>query len=107
AGFALVGVLSMGLGIGLTTVVYHSKWELLSRELPAANARRLVMPEKPVSNADVERYRDLRSLLTGAAAVQIGIPFSVTFSDDTRAEPQRVFGQLVSAGCFSGLRVPP
>ena len=106
-GFALVGVLSMGLGIGLTTVVYHSKWELLSRELPAANARRLVMPEKPVSYADVERYRDLRSVLTGVAAVQIGIPFSVTFSDDTRAEPQRVFGQLVSADYFSVLGVQP
>ena len=49
-GFALVGIISMGLGIGLTTNVYSSKWALLFRDLPAAaNAKKLVMPEKPVS----------------------------------------------------------
>src|SRR5271155_2596848 len=49
-GFALVGIISMGLGIGLSTNVYSSKWKLISRDLPAAaNAKRLVMPEKPVS----------------------------------------------------------
>jgi hypothetical protein len=43
-GFALVGVLSMGLSIGLTTNIYSSKWEMLFRELPgAANAKNLVM----------------------------------------------------------------
>ncbi|MGA8073148.1 MAG: hypothetical protein WB995_06695, partial [Candidatus Acidiferrales bacterium] len=42
-GFALVGIISMGLGIGLTTNVYSSKWEMLFRELPAAaNAKHLV-----------------------------------------------------------------
>jgi hypothetical protein len=35
-GFALVGIISMGLGIGLTTNVYSSKWALLFRDLPAA-----------------------------------------------------------------------
>jgi hypothetical protein len=34
--FALVGILSMGLAIGLTTNVYSSKWALLLPELPAA-----------------------------------------------------------------------
>jgi hypothetical protein len=43
-GFALVGIISMGLGIGLTTNVYGSKWALLFRDLPsAANAKSLVM----------------------------------------------------------------
>jgi len=43
-GFALVGIISMGLGIGLTTNVYSSKWAMLFRELPsAANAKHLVM----------------------------------------------------------------
>src|SRR6202040_887320 len=43
-GFALVGILSMGLGIGLATNVYSSKWALLFRELPAAaHAKDLVM----------------------------------------------------------------
>src|ERR1700683_1761854 len=35
-GFALVGIISMGLGIGLTTNVYDSKWAMLFRDLPGA-----------------------------------------------------------------------
>jgi hypothetical protein len=70
-GFALVGIVSMGLGIGLTTNVYSSKWALLTRELPAAaNAKRLVMPEKPVSYYYIERYRDQKSLFAGVAGFQ-------------------------------------
>ena len=43
-GFALVGIISMGLGIGLTTNVYSTKWMLLFREMPAAaNADRVVL----------------------------------------------------------------
>ena len=33
-GFALVGIVSMGLGIGLTTNVYSSRWAVLTRDLP-------------------------------------------------------------------------
>ena len=41
-GFALVGIISMGLGIGLTTNIYSSKWQFIFRELPsAANAKDL------------------------------------------------------------------
>jgi hypothetical protein len=40
-GFALVGILSMALSIGLTTNVYSSKWAVLFRDLPAAaNAKK-------------------------------------------------------------------
>ncbi|HLJ30253.1 MAG TPA: ABC transporter permease [Candidatus Angelobacter sp.] len=107
-GFALVGILSMGIGMGLTTMVYNSKWQLISRELPAAeNARRLVMPEKPVSYYYIEQYRDQKSLFTGVAAFQTGIPFNVTFQGDVNVKPQRIFGQLVSADYFSVLGVPP
>ncbi|HWX54304.1 MAG TPA: ABC transporter permease [Verrucomicrobiae bacterium] len=106
-GFALVGIVSMGLGMGLTTMVYNSKWQLISRELPAAaNAKRLVMAEKPVSYYYIEQYRDQTSLFTGVAAFQTGIPFNVTFQGDVNAKPERVFGQLVSADYFSVLGVP-
>jgi predicted permease len=107
-GFALVGIISMGLGMGLTTVVYNSKWQVISRDLPAAaNASRLVMPEKPVSYYYIEQYRDQKSLFTGVAAFQTGIPFNVTFHGDGNARPERVFGQLVSADYFSVLGVQP
>src|SRR5579864_4238713 len=78
-GFALVGIISMGIGIGLTTVVYSSEWQLISRGLPAAvNAERLVMPEKPVSYYYIEQYRSQKNLFTGVAAFQNGVPFNVT-----------------------------
>jgi macrolide transport system ATP-binding/permease protein len=107
-GFALVGIISMGIGIGLTTNVYSSKWKMITRELPAAaNANRLVMPEKPVSYYYIEQYRDQQSLFTGVAAFQTGVPFNVTFQGDTNEKPERVFGQLVSSDYFSVLGVKP
>jgi predicted permease len=107
-GFALVGIVSMGIGMGLTTMVYSSKWQLLSRGLPgAANAQRLVMLEKPVSYYYIEQYREQTSLFSGVAAFQFGIPFNVAFPGDMTAKPERVFGQLVSADYFSVLGVQP
>jgi len=112
-GFALVGIISMGLGIGLTTNVYSSKWELLFRELPAAaNAKDLVMPQAtadgdpaPVSYYYVEQYREQKSLFAGAAAFKTGVPFNVAFQGNLNAKPERVFGQLVSPDYFSVLGV--
>src|SRR5215813_11340155 len=68
-GFALVGIISMGLGIGLTTTVYSSEWQLIFRDLPgAANAKKLVMAEKPVSYYYIEQYREEKGLFSGVAA---------------------------------------
>ncbi|HTS56187.1 MAG TPA: ADOP family duplicated permease [Terriglobales bacterium] len=113
-GFALVGIISMGLGIGLTTNVYSSKWELLFHQLPAANAKRLVMFQEStsddlarVSYYYIEQYREQKSLFAGVAALQTGIPFNVAVPGDRSAKPQRVFGQLVSPDYFSVLGVQP
>lgn len=113
-GFALVGILSMGLGIGLTTNVYSSKWELIFHELPAANAKHLVMFQEstsddlaPVSYYYIEQYREQKGLFAGVAALQTGIPFNVTLQGDLNAKPERVFGQLVSPDYFSVLGVQP
>jgi putative ABC transport system permease protein len=112
-GFALVGIISMGLGIGLTTNVYSSKWAMLFRELPgAANAKNLVMLQQsadgdlaPVSYYTIEQFREQKSLFTGVAAFETGIPFNVTFQGDLNGKPERVFGQLVSPDYFSVLGV--
>ena len=67
-GFALVGILSMALGIGAATFVYTSEWESIFRELPgAANAKRLVIAEKPVSYYYIEQYREQKNLFAGVA----------------------------------------
>jgi len=107
-GFALVGIISMGLGIGLTTNLYSSKWSLLFRDLPAvSNAQNLVMPEKPVSYYYVEQFREQSKLFTGVAALQTAIPFNVSLQDVDASKPERVPGQLVSSDYFSVLGVQP
>jgi predicted permease len=112
-GFALVGILSMGLGIGLTTNVYSSRWAVLFRDLPGAtNAERLVMLQQssdgdlsPVSYYTIERFREQKSLFAGVAAFETGIPFNVSLQGDQNGKPERVFGQLVSPDYFAVLGV--
>src|SRR5581483_5116110 len=104
-GFALVGIVSMGIGMGLTTYVYSAKLQLLLRALPAANASRLVLPERPVSYYYIEQYRDQKSLFTGVAAVEPSVPFNITLQNDVGAKPERVFGQIVSPDYFTVLGV--
>jgi predicted permease len=114
-GFALVGIISMGLAIGLTTDVYSSKWEFLFGDLPAvANAGRLVMMQESangdlalVSYYYVEQYREQKHLFSGVAAFQTGVPFNVAFQGALNLKPERVFGQLVSPDYFSVLGVRP
>lgn len=114
-GFALVGIISMALAIGLTTDVYSSKWAMLFRELPgAANAKRVFMMQESAegdlsatSHYYVEQYREQKNLFSGVAAFKIGVPFNVTYQGNFQARPQRVFGQLVSPDYFSVLGVQP
>jgi len=107
-GFALVGIVSLGLGIGLTVNLYRSELQWVFRELPAAaNAKRLVTPKGLVSYYYIEQYREQKSLFSGVAGFQSSIPFNVTFPADDKARPERVFGQLVSLDYFSVLGVEP
>ncbi|MGH9593526.1 MAG: hypothetical protein ACRD5L_10575, partial [Bryobacteraceae bacterium] len=79
-GFALTGIVSLGLGMALTTVVYTTKWQAVFRALPsAANASRLVMPETPVSYYYIRQFREQKNLFSGVAAFQTGVPFNVIF----------------------------
>jgi predicted permease len=104
--FALVGILSMGLAIGLSTNVYSSHWALLTRPMPGvAHAGSLVMAEKPVSYFYVERFREQRNLFTGVAAFQISVPFNVRLPGEEVGKQERIFGQLVSPDYFQVMGV--
>jgi macrolide transport system ATP-binding/permease protein len=107
-GFALVGIISLGLGMGVTTSVFGRVWAGMFRGLPAVtNPEDLVMPQNPVSYYYIEQYRAQKSLFVGVAAFQNGVPFNVGFQGNGNAKPQRVFGQLVSPEYFSVLGVKP
>jgi predicted permease len=102
-GYAVVGIVSMGLGIGLTTNFYCSSWALLTRTLPGvANAEQLVTAQNPASYPYIERYREQKILFAGVAAVQNSVQFNVAF-EGHNSKPDRVYGQLVSPGYFSVL----
>ena len=103
-GYALVGIISMGLGIGLTTNVYRSGWAVLTRQLASAeNASRLVVTEKPISYSYIEQYREEKRLFTGVAAVQTPVQFNVGLQGASGAKSERVFGQIVSPDYFAVL----
>ncbi|MGA2850081.1 MAG: FtsX-like permease family protein [Terracidiphilus sp.] len=105
-GFALVGILSMGLAIGLTTNVYSSSWALLTRPIEGvAHASRLVMAEKPVSYFYVERYREQKNVFAGVAAFQTAVPFNLRLPGEADGRQQRIFGQLVSPDYFQVMGV--
>ena len=102
-GYAVVGIVSMGLGIGLTTNVYCLAWVVLTRTLPGvANAEQLVTAENPASYPYIERYREQKNLFAGVAAVQNSVQFNVAF-EGRNTKPERVYGQLVSPDYFSVL----
>src|ERR1700677_5087194 len=102
-GYAVVGIVSMGLGIGLTTNVYSSSWSLLTRTLPGvAKPGQLATAENPASYPYIERYREQKNLFAGVAAVENGVEFNVAL-EGRAGKPERVYGQLVSPDYFSVL----
>jgi predicted permease len=102
-GYAVVGIVSMGLGIGLTTNLYCLAWVVLTRPLPGvANAEQLITAENPASYPYIERYREQKNLFAGVAAVQNYVQFNVAF-EGRNGKPERVYGQLVSPDYFSVL----
>ena len=106
-GYAFVGILSMGLGIGLTTNLYSSGFALLSHPLAGVpDPSRLATAEKPVSYTYIEQFRQQTRLFSGAAAVLPGVQFNIGFSDRA-GHPERVFGQIVSPAYFSVLGLAP
>jgi predicted permease len=106
-GYALVGIASMGLGIGLTTNIYSQAWFLLTRPLSAVvNPNHLVTAETPTSYPYIERYREQKDLFTGVAAVQNSVQFNLALPGQS-GKPDRVYGQLVSPDYFSVLGMEP
>ena len=106
-GYALVGIASMGLGIGLTTNVHNQGWVLLTRTLPGVtNPSQLVTGENPTSYPYIENYRDQKDLFTGVAAVENRVEFNVNLPGKS-GKPDRIYGQLVSPDYFSVLGMEP
>ena len=104
-GFALVGILSLGMGIGVPTVVFSELNAIIFRDISGAkDASRLAVVEAPVSYPYFERYREQRDMFAGAAAFQQSVPFNVAIEGAKNANKERIFGHVVSPEYFPVLR---
>jgi predicted permease len=116
-GFAAVGIISLGLGIGIATVSASRFISLVLRDMPGAKDPDALVILTGTSYPYIEHFRDQHNLFAGAAAYEGPIPFNISFnssgnsSADSSAsgagdsKPERVFGHLVSPEYFSVIGV--
>jgi predicted permease len=109
-GFAVVAILTIGIGIGANTTVYSWMHALLLNPLPgAADPHRVVAVESVAANGDPLTtshldYRDFRDHLQSFEAITAVTPMSFAVGDETT---QPVFGEMVSGNYFDLMRVQP
>ncbi len=110
--FALIVVLTLSAGIGVTSTVYSLIDALILRPLPFPESENLVVPvtvdraqrikRGPVAYPDYLEWRRQRDLFTGVALVEIG-----DYDLVAAGEPEKVEGAAVSADYFPILRSRP
>jgi putative ABC transport system permease protein len=117
-GFAAVAVLTLALGIGAATAMFTIVNSVLLRPLPFGDADQVVaiwtryeassgydIPQFPLSGPEFIDYRaQTRALEEVAAFVQLGATLT---TDETAAEPIRVFQVQSTANLFATLGVEP
>ena len=109
--FALVAVLTVGIGIGASTTVYSWIQAVLVNTLPGAgDPGRVVAIESltpsgewvPTSYLD---FRDLRDHLKSFESMSVAVPMALAVGDERAVE--RKWGEAVSGNYFDLLRVKP
>jgi predicted permease len=104
-GFAIVAVVSLGLGIGCASLMYSEIHALFFRDLPLVK-----QPEQLVTTGAsypyFEQCSKYRDLFSGVAAYVPAVPFSVAFDSNPGAKSDRIYGQIVSPEYFQVLGVP-
>lgn len=109
-GFALVAILTLGLGIGANTAIFSVVNAVVLNPLPYHDADRLVAlfqkyPEFPKGSISYPNFLDWQRMnksFTAMAAYR-----NSGYSLYGRAEPERLHGEMISAGFFDVLGVKP
>ena len=109
-GFAAVGIISLGLGIGVTATAVTQIYGFILRDVPGAQDPDRLEMLQGVSYPYFEHYRDQHDLFSGVAAFDNAVPFNVAVSAGPTgrprtSRPERVFGQIVSPEYFSVMGV--
>ncbi len=111
-GFTAVGLLTLALGIGATTVVFSVVNGVLLRPLPYPQDERIVMVRASNPEAGLDRisvsplnFRDWREQTRSLEPLVAILPESFNFTGGDY--PERLRGLRVSAGFFSVMGVTP
>ena len=107
-GFTAVGVLSLTLGIGVSSVFFSQINALVLRPLPQAREpEALVALETLSSYPYFEQYRDHGGVAESTTAFTGPVPISIVLDAAATAKAERVFGHLVSPEYFDTIGVTP
>jgi predicted permease len=110
-GYAIAIVLTLGIGIGSTTLMFSLVDAVLIRPLPFADSGRLVLltgvagPQRAPRGASVPEIVDWRAMNSSLQDVAIYDEYSLNLKTSDRAF--RVEAELVSAGYFALLGAQP
>lgn len=111
-GFALIAVLTLGLGIGANTAIFSIVNAVLLRPFPYENPDQLAMVGETLTGArdgavlsypNFADWRDDRNVFASASAVRPNENFNLS----GLGEPERLQGRLVSAGFLTTLGIKP
>jgi putative ABC transport system permease protein len=107
--FAILGVLTLALGVGASTAIFSAIYPVLFQPLPYPDAGRLMMiwDRQNGTRMDVTfgTFRELIDRSRAFESLAVMRPGQVTLTGP--AEPERVDGQYVTANYFRVLGVPP
>jgi putative ABC transport system permease protein len=107
--FAILGALTLALGVGASTAIFSAIFPVLFEPLPYPDAGRLMMiwDRQNGTRMDVTfgTYRELIDRSRSFESLAVIRPLQVTLTG--AAEPERLDGQYVTANYFRVLGVPP
>ena len=112
-GFTTMVLMTLGVGIGATTLVFAVAWALWLRPLPYPEAERLVAVEAVREQgppADVVRHPSFVAWRDGTTTLDAVAAFAFSSRDENltlRGEPERVVTLMVTAGFFPLLTNEP
>ena len=100
-GLTIASIVSIGIGIGLTTTTFSQLESLILRDIPTVgNPDELVSSLRPVSYPDYEHFRDNSGQFSAIAAYIAPVPFVAKTNDQS----SRVWGHLVTPNYFDVLQ---
>lgn len=100
--FAIVAILSLSLGISMTTSMWTQLEETVFKRVPGVHeAAGLTVVQRPVSYPLYERMRDASGQWQSVAAYLAPVPFVYR----ERGQAERLWGHLVSANYFETMGV--